>query len=694
MALVLTPWDSLAGKHFPLWVVRHFRKYYMEKAVEATTDEDMCANLAKESKKQRVLQLYQTFLAAYLSPPSATQGLLIYHGLGSGKTASAINIMQVLKTKQDYNFLILLPASLQRSWTKEMETWGFTEKVFMISTNAPNFFDQLLEQVKASDSTRKTCYVIDECHNFFHNVYSNIRSGGMKGRALSVYDFIINDVRSDPLNRVIALSGTPIRTHPYEVALLFNLLRQGSFPKEEETFESTFVKNGILASRTLFQRRIMGLVSYYRGDHPGLYAKRQVHEIVLPMSRTQEDVYTHFEKIEKKAEQRASTKGVMARGSFRTITRLVSNFAFDTKRPRPATFRLTPEEEVRVMQGRGNDSDTQVLNYLDVCTRYLQQIRKTVCKGSIRDDIAAFSDIHNISEFIASPERSASFKRLHEMSAKMVCAALLCASSPGKTVFYSNFVRMEGIEVFKLYLDMAGVTYVEFVGSMDREKRKVSLSSFNQGDVQVMLLSAAGSEGISLFNVRRVIILEPHWNEDVIQQVIGRAIRRCSHADLPPQERIVDVFRLKTTLNDGSPGTDTHVEMSALYRHALKQSFLEAMQSVAVDCDLFKSQNMNQFPCFHFSADEMLTKNPGPSYLKDITLDDPRDYGITRLRVKKILASPDSHTPAEHYYMDETTGILYDTEFSFPVGRVIKTEQDLFEKVSGDVYRLSDAVQI
>lgn len=683
---MLTPWDSVMGKHFPLWVVKHFRDYHLR---EGKVEEGI--DLCKESKKELVLELYQTFLAAYLLPPSPSQGLLIYHGLGSGKTASAINIMKELMKKDDYNFFILLPAALQKSWSSEMALWGFREKVYMISTNASNLYDQLLEAVKASDSTRKSCYIIDEAHNFIHNVYSNMKSGSLKGRALSVYDFIENDVRSDNLNRIILLSGTPIRSHPFEAALLFNLLRHGSFPKDPDIFESSFVKNGTIASESLFQRRIMGLVSYYTGDNPGYYAKKRVTDVVIPMSQQQDDVYFHFEKIEKKLEQKAVYKGMKLKGSFRTITRLMSNFTFDTKRPRPATFRLTLEEEAKAMKGKLTE-DADVLNYLDVCQTYLERIKRHLKKGVLKADLEAFKDDSNIPDFISSPERSATFTRLYQSSAKMVCALLLCFASPGKTMFYSNFVKMEGIEIFKIYLEMAGISYVEYTGSVEKEQRAKNLASFNKGEVKVILISAAGSEGISILNIRRVIILEPHWNEDVIQQVIGRAIRRCSHASLPLDERYVDIFRLKAVRQDGSSATDTHVEVTAFYGHAMKQSFLRTIQGAAVDCDLFKPHNRNTLPCFRFSADETLLPSPGPSYLKDITQDDTRDYAIKRIRVKKVMAAVDKDAKPEQYHLDDESGVLYDIDFSFPIGRVRKNESDFLERISDDVFKISDTV--
>ena len=43
--------------------------------------------------------------------------------------------------------------------------------------------------------------------------------------------------------------------------------------------------------------------------------------------------------------------------------------------------------------------------------------------------------------------------------------------------------------------------------------------------IQIMIISGAGAEGISLTCVRQVHILEPYWNYVRVDQVFGRAIR-------------------------------------------------------------------------------------------------------------------------------------------------------------------------
>ena len=60
------------------------------------------------------------------------------------------------------------------------------------------------------------------------------------------------------------------------------------------------------------------------------------------------------------------------------------------------------------------------------------------------------------------------------------------------------------------------------------------------------MISPAGAEGINLNNVTQVHITEPYWNEVRIIQMIGRAVRQCSHKDLPLKERHVDIYRYRS----------------------------------------------------------------------------------------------------------------------------------------------------
>ena len=67
-----------------------------------------------------------------------------------------------------------------------------------------------------------------------------------------------------------------------------------------------------------------------------------------------------------------------------------------------------------------------------------------------------------------------------------------------------------------------------------------------------MILTSAGAEGISLFGVRQVHIMEPYWNFGRMNQVFGRAIRFKSHKDFEDEnDRTVEQYLYLSFLPEG-----------------------------------------------------------------------------------------------------------------------------------------------
>jgi hypothetical protein len=70
--------------------------------------------------------------------------------------------------------------------------------------------------------------------------------------------------------------------------------------------------------------------------------------------------------------------------------------------------------------------------------------------------------------------------------------------------------------------------------------------------VKVVLITRAASEGVDFKFLRQVHILEPWYNMNRIEQIIGRGVRNNSHCMLPFEERNVEIY-LHGTLLPSSP---------------------------------------------------------------------------------------------------------------------------------------------
>ena len=81
--------------------------------------------ILRKTKDEEYLDVYQVLVKNYLSLETPYRGLLVYHGLGTGKTASAISTAENLS--DDLRIRTLLPASLEGEFIKEIKKWGKNE---------------------------------------------------------------------------------------------------------------------------------------------------------------------------------------------------------------------------------------------------------------------------------------------------------------------------------------------------------------------------------------------------------------------------------------------------------------------------------------------------------------------------------------------------------------------------------------
>lgn len=107
--------------------------------------------------------------------------------------------------------------------------------------------------------------------------------------------------------------------------------------------------------------------------------------------------------------------------------------------------------------------------------------------------------------------------------------------------------------------------------------------------IKVILGTSVTSEGLDLKNIREVHFLDPWFNFSRINQVVGRAIRTCSHASLSVKERNVTVFYHASVVE--SQPESTHTESDDLFRYRIAKrkardiTIIEKiLQENAVDC--------------------------------------------------------------------------------------------------------------
>jgi hypothetical protein len=164
--------------------------------------------------------------------------------------------------------------------------------------------------------------------------------------------------------------------------------------------------------------------------------------------------------------------------------------------------------------------------------------------------------------------------------------------------------------------------YAMFTGdkqlSPDNRAELEALTTDNERGqrIKVVIISKAGSEGIDFKNVRQVHIMEPWYNMNRIEQIVGRAVRNCSHSELPFVERNVQLFLYGTLLS-----AHPDVEAADLYVYRLAETKAAQIGQVsrilkenAVDCLL----NIDQTK---FSQEVISRHNGGAVTVRQVLAD-------------------------------------------------------------------------
>jgi hypothetical protein len=236
------------------------------------------------------------------------------------------------------------------------------------------------------------------------------------------------------------------------------------------------------------------------------------------MDKYQQEVYEHNEYIEEQLEiARAQNKSGTT--VYRSYTRQSSNFVFPVmggnftgeNRPRPSKFKLTEKEAIEIASGNMIDNEKKDLDairknismYLQAIDSFMKKFVNLLDSLLLQDektgntlikDIEIYKNTYKykFTEFWKNHNNKSSLlKTLYSCSCKMTAIIFNIMKSKGPVLVFSNFVKMEGLEIFKIYLSYFDYSdfskgsgkdnyrYTEFHGEIEKDIRKSNLKSYN-----------------------------------------------------------------------------------------------------------------------------------------------------------------------------------------------------------------------
>jgi len=120
LEIKLSPYYLKNRKYFINHILKIFGAY--KKTLDDKEEEVTCEMLSKLGDKPFSLLTHQKIVKEYINLYTPFRGLLLYHGLGAGKTCASIAIMEGIKSFK--KVIIMTPASLRKNYQKQLKECG------------------------------------------------------------------------------------------------------------------------------------------------------------------------------------------------------------------------------------------------------------------------------------------------------------------------------------------------------------------------------------------------------------------------------------------------------------------------------------------------------------------------------------------------------------------------------------------
>ena len=498
-----------------------------------------------------------------------------------------------------------------------------------------------------------TLFIIDEAHNVLQRDESKRKRAAKMLEKIATY---CDNVR------FILLTATPMYNTHQEIIWMVNLMNlndkrptirvshvfnsKGNFVPEKKDKEGVVIEEG---GKQLLKRKLIGYVSYVRGENPftfpfriypssfansdntlGSYPSQLMTGISLKEDKIQHlDLFvTRPDNYQKKIYSILLEKTIEIKKQMPNFEESTSGFAIQWMLPLLSSLTMTyPVSEImnkpentehdkfqlsltHGTEGLDNAMDRKVTEFEDKS----QKIKYSYVQFSYKN------------ETISEHKRIFKQPNLSKYSKKIATICESVKNSTGIILIYSNYLDF-GLVPMCLALEEMGMKryckadympstmlslpdgetfpktnlgkYIMITGSYrysptNKEEIQLAVSNENKDGsrVKVVLISGSGAEGIDLKNVRQVHIMEPWYNMNRIEQVIGRAVRNRSHCALPFKERNVEIY-MHTSYVDEKETADMYLYRIAEIKAVEIGKISRVLKECAVDCLLNNTSQQN-----------------------------------------------------------------------------------------------------
>ena len=729
---------------------------------------------------------HQLFVKTFISQNTPYKSILLYHGLGSGKTCSAIGIAEEMR---DYmksigitqRIIVIASSNVQDNFRLQLfderrleqdpvtETWSSRSCIGNKLIREINPVGAKMTREKIISHARtiiNTSYefkgYLQFANNIHEHVYESIDEDDPNhdqievqnirryySNRLIVIDEVHNCTKEDKRLaklllkiathaenlRFVLLSATPMYNSPREIIWLCNLLNIND-GRSTISYDDVFSADGEMRNPDLLRQKLNGYVSYVRGENPYTFPFRIYPDAFAPENEARAAgkaagiinklYYTKLHPYQQESYEMVVHDYI---GESGEIDMEDENYGY-------AQLQM-PLQALIMTFHRVNETDAFIGK------EGLANNMSFVEKSEKKNDVYEFRKYNY--EYKKGVPRIFHETELPKYSSKIADICSTIRKSRGIIIVYTQYID-GGIVAVSLALEEMGFTrygtsqtatplfkpgaidsapidattmmpadpankkfnqakYMilsgdKFFSQNNAADIKYATSEANKNGelVRVILISRAASEGLDFKYVRQVHILDPWYNLNRIEQIIGRGVRNQSHCGLDFEERNVEIYLHAAipngdTPNGDTPNGDTFCADLYLYRYAERKALMigkvtRLLKTVSVDCVLNHSQT--NFTDVNMEAnDNVLIRSSTmeePQYF--LVGDKSKSYACDYMDDCNYKCLPEDkiEVPKEGYVITKPSSFIIQKmmdRISALIGREISLHFDALEKMLG-----------
>ena len=588
----------------------------------------------------------QLFVSSFISLNTPYNGLLLYHGVGVGKTCSSLlisdNFKELIK-KNNKKIIILTKPAIQEGFKNEIfnykkhldnidknlltcisneykEKWNKWKDLYpkekyeefrntIISdyyeiygyqefTNKYKYLKQkgIYNRDEINNIFSNTIIIIDEVHNLRDEQLDDINENSEKKINTKESKEFLNAIFEnlyEPI-KLILLSATPMYDKYDELEFIINILKKNDKNMDlinikllnDIVNETNSDKLKILENK--FYSYVKGYISYIKGNDPFLFPKIlfpkehiniyfNQQETYMPIIECKMNKYqkTIYNECNEKQKLQYSNL-VLPSNNSNILLNFDELFKYNSKTD---TFTSLNEEKILELFTNINKYSSKLYK--------LKKILKQITIGKI---------------FIYS-----SFVKPSFGGGKFISILLETLGFQRKIVKKNNLVISNTLDK-QIAKEFNNQYYIRLDGETSVKDRNIYIDAFNNNDniygenIKIIIGSTNLFEGVSLFNIREIHILEPWYNKSRYEQIIGRGYRQCSHKLLPFNQRNLTIYNYiavssetkSNRINDnGKPMKDIDLRKIQLSNNKMDaiNKLDKLLKKTSIDCLLNKNIN-------------------------------------------------------------------------------------------------------